>query len=169
LSIWNHFMSFNISSFANSRGVFPSNYVVSCMKHPIFFKTSTQTTTFFILIHICCCQALFTCQRHKFFFVFGHTFLQSNKARETWYNNLRNIGNRLKWTTFSSQRSLCTHHLKSTQVSIWNAQYNPLKHKPLKLIRNINHWNLVQPLNPTWNINNWNLVWLKKPTQNINH
>jgi hypothetical protein len=137
-------LEFSNSSFANSRGNFPLGYIVLCMIHPIFFKTFASTTTFLILMHAYFCQTLLTCQKHKNIFIFNHTFLQSNKALTTWYNNLQNIGNHFKYTMFSLQRLVCTHHLKSTQVSTWNAQYNALKHKPLKPNRNINHWNPLE-------------------------
>ncbi len=72
-------ISFNNSSFANSRGVFQSSFTVSCMICPIFFKTSTQITTSLILMHVCCYQALLTCQKHKNIFVFGK--LSCNETR----------------------------------------------------------------------------------------
>ncbi len=112
-------ISFN-NSFANSIRVFPLGSAISCMIHPIFLKTSAQTTTSLILMFTCFYQAIFTCQKHKNIFVFGHTFLQAKKTLETWYNKFWKLDNCLKKIVFSLQRSLCAHHLKYTHILAWN-------------------------------------------------
>jgi hypothetical protein len=110
-------VSFSNSSLANSRTFQPLGFVVSCMTHPIFFKTSTHTTISLTLMHVIFAKPFLHAKVRKIF-VFGHTFLQSNKTSNTWLNQtLKHKESMSQDIGYNLYRSLCTNSLKTTQIS----------------------------------------------------